>query len=96
MRTARVYLAGVVLGAALVGASWLYFYGTWQTIRVFDPRGEVVASTRVRSQPWWSVYAAFALALAGAGVSVWLLPGGRRLVSRFAARLAARLSAKRS
>lgn len=90
MRT--VYLAGVVLGATLVGAVWLYSYRTWQTIEVFDVRGEVVASTRVMSQPWWSVFAAVALALAGAGLSVWLLPGGRQIIRRFIARLAARWS----
>ncbi len=96
MRIARVYFAGVVIGAALVGATWLYSYETWTTIQVFDPRGDVVASTRVKSQPAWSVYAAVALALAGAGASVWLLPEGRRLVSRVTARLATRFFAKPS
>ena len=90
MRTTRVYFAGVVLGATLVGAAWLYTYQTWQTIQVFDPSGQAVASTRVRSQPWWAVYAAFGFALVGAGVSVWLLPEGRRFVNRVAARLAPR------
>jgi hypothetical protein len=93
MRTFSVYLAGVVLGATLVAAVWLYSYRTWQTIEVFDPRGQVVASTRVKSQPWWSVYTSLALALTGVGVSVCLLPSGRRKISRFLARVLARFSA---
>jgi hypothetical protein len=92
----RAYLAGVVLGATLVAAAWLYTYETWQTIEVFDRFGQVAASTRVRSQPWWSVYATLALAVAGAGFSVWLLPEGRRLIRRFVSRVAARFSAKPS
>lgn len=80
-RVRRVYLAGVVLGATLVAAAWLYTFREWHTIEVFDRRGQVVASTRVSAQPWWSVYAALALTLAGTGVSPWLLPEGRRLIS---------------
>jgi membrane protein YdbS with pleckstrin-like domain len=87
-------LAGVVLGATLVAAAWLYSYETWQTIEVFDRFGKVVASTRVRSQPWWSVYAALALAVAGTGFSVWLVPESRRLMRRSVSRLTARFSAK--
>ena len=64
-RRVRAYLAGVVLGATLVAAAWLYSYETWQTIEVFDRFGRVAASTRVKSQPWWSVYGALALAVAG-------------------------------
>ena len=96
MRTTRVYLAGVVLGATMVAAVWLYSYRTWQTVEVFDQRGQVVASTRVSAQPWWSVYATLALALAGAGVSLSLLPEGRGWIRRFVARLAARFSARPS
>ena len=89
-------MAGVLLGATLVAAAWLYSYETWQTIEVFDRFGKVVASTRVRSQPWWSVYTALALASAGTGLSVWLVPEGRRLVGRFVSRVTARFSAKPS
>jgi hypothetical protein len=88
----RVYFAGVVLGTTIVAAAWLYTYRAWQTIEVFDARDQVVASTRVSAQPWWSVYAALALTLAGIGVSLWLLPAGRSLISRIVARLAAGLS----
>lgn len=87
-------MAGVVLGATLIGAMWLYTYRTWQTIEVFDLRGEVLASTRVMSQPWWGMFAAVALALAGVGLSVWLLPDGRQIIRRFIARFAARWSPK--
>jgi membrane protein YdbS with pleckstrin-like domain len=85
-----------VLGATLVAAAWLYTYRAWHTIEVFDQRGQVEASTRVSAQPWWSVYAALALILAGAGVSLWLLPEGRRLIRRFGVRLAARFCANPS
>jgi hypothetical protein len=94
--TARVYFAGLVLGATLVAAVWLYSYETWHTIEVFDPRGQVVTSTRVSSQPWWGVYATVALTLAGTGISLWLLPEGRRLTRRCVARLATAFSAKPS
>jgi ABC-type sulfate transport system permease component len=83
----KVYLAGVVLGATLVAAAWLYSYQTWHTIEVFDQRGQVVASTRVSGQPWWSVYASLAVALVGIGVSAWLLPQGRVRFRRFVNRL---------
>jgi hypothetical protein len=89
-------LAGAVLGATLVAAVWLYSYETWHTIEVFDRSGRVAASTRVKSQPWWSVYGALALAVAGTGFSLWLVPEGRRLMSRFVSRLTARFSAKPS
>ena len=87
-------MAGVVLGATLVAAAWLYTYREWHTVATYDPRGQLVTSTRLRGQPWWSVYAALALTLAGTGVSLWLLPEGRRLISRFVARFSARLSAR--
>lgn len=79
-----------------MAALWLYSYRTWDTIQVFDPRGQVVASTRVRAQPWWSVYGTLALTVAGAGVSLWLLPEGRHLIRRFVARVVATFSAKPS
>lgn len=95
VRTARTYFAGVVFGATLAAAPWLYSYRVWDTFVTFDPRGQVDTATRVRLQPWWSAYGAVALILIGAGVSVWLLPEGRRLVGRFVARLSGAASAKR-
>jgi hypothetical protein len=83
----RVYLAGVVLGATFVAAAWLYTYETWQTIEVFDRHGQVVASTRVSSQPWWSVYSALALTAFGVGLSFSLLRDWqalRRVITRAA------------
>jgi hypothetical protein len=92
-----VYCAGVVLGATLVAAVWLYTYRVWESFITFDPQGRsIVAATRVRFQPWWSLYGAIALTLIGAGISLWLLPEGRRLIRRFVARLGAVFSAKPS
>jgi len=88
MRAARVYCAGVVLGATLAAAVWLYTYRGWEIIEHTDPTGrhQLLPSERVRLQPWWSVYATVALIFVGAGVSLWLLPERRRLIERFAAR----------
>ena len=80
MRSTRVYFAGVVLGATLVAAVWLYTDRAWQT----------------DLHPWWVVLGAYYLPLMGAGVSLWLLPGSRRLIERFFARFARAFSAKPS
>jgi hypothetical protein len=96
LRISRIYVAGVVLGATLVAAAWLYTYREWHTIATYDPQGQLVASTRVKAQPWWSVYAALATTLAGTGMSLWLLPEGQRLFKRLVARLTTAFSAKPS
>jgi hypothetical protein len=91
-----VYCAGVILGATLVAAVWLYTYRTWETTFIRD-RGVVIGElVQVKVHPWWAVLAAYTLPLIGAGVSLWLLPEGRRLIDRFFVRLAAVFSAKRS
>ncbi len=88
MRTLRVYSAGIVLGATLAAAVWLYTYRGWEIIEHTDPTGRIrlLPSERVRMQPWWGVYATVALIFVGAGVSLWLLPERRRLIERLAAR----------
>jgi len=87
VRTARVYGAGVVLGATLTAAVWLYTYRVWETVEYIDRGGNHFhPSEHVRTTPSWSVYATVALVFIGAGVSLWLLPEHRRLIQRFAAR----------
>jgi hypothetical protein len=86
----------MVLGAALVGAVWLYTYRERERIETFDSRGELVAATHVSAQPWWSVYAAVALTLAGTALSLCLLPEARRRIKRFVSRKATAISAKPS
>jgi hypothetical protein len=75
----------------------LYTYRAWEAklIRGQDDLvGEEAVQIRVR--PWWAVLGAYSLPLIGAGVSLWLLPEGRRLFERFVSRLAANFSAKPS
>jgi hypothetical protein len=87
VRTTRVYCAGVVLGATLAAAVWLYTYRVWDTVEYIDRTGyHFRPSEHVRTTPGWSVYATVALIFTGAAVSLWLLPGHRRLIQRFAAR----------
>jgi hypothetical protein len=93
---ARVYCAGVILGATSVAAVWLYTYRSWRyspNLLYVDENGQrhFRGYERLMVQPWWSVYAAVALVLIGTGVSLWLLPEGQRLVKRFAARFTTRL-----
>ena len=84
MRTTRVCSASVVFGATLAAAVWVYTYRVWNLVEYIDPLGRRFhASERVGTQPWWSVPATVALTLAGAGVSLWLLPERRRLIKRF-------------
>jgi len=96
MRTTRAYFAGAVLGATLVAAVWLYTYRTWETNLIRDHGVVVGELVQVKVHPWWAVLAAYTLPLVGAGVSLWLLPEGRRLIDRFFVRLAAVFSAKPS
>jgi hypothetical protein len=97
VRNARAYCAGVVLGATLVAAAWLYTYRAWEISSYTDRYAPFpVVETRVRVHPWWAVLGALCLPLIGAGVSLWLLPEGRRLIERFVARLAAVFSTRPS
>jgi hypothetical protein len=92
-----VYVAGVVLGATWVAAVWLWTYRTWETKLILGRHDLVVVDTvQVSVAPWWAVLGAYSLPLIGAGVSLWLLPEGRRLFERFVSRLGARFSAKPS
>jgi hypothetical protein len=86
MGAKRVYCAGVVLGATLAAAVWLYTYRVWSLIEYTDPTGRrhLLPSERVRMTPGWGVYATVALIFVGAGVSLWLLPNRRQLIERFA------------
>jgi hypothetical protein len=88
VRTLRVYCAGIVLGATLAAAVWLYTYRGWENIEHTDPTGRVqlLPPEHVRLTPWWGVYATVALIFVGAGVSLWLLPERRRLIERLATR----------
>lgn len=92
-----MYCAGVVLGATWVAAVWLWTYRAWET-RLILGRNDlvVVDAVQVSVAPWWAVLGAYGLPLIGAGVSLWLLPEGRRLFERFVSRLAAGFSAKPS
>jgi hypothetical protein len=89
----RVYIAGVVLGAALAAAFWLYTYDTWHLVEYIGHDGrQFHPSERVREQPWWRVPTTVAVALIGGVASVWLLPERRRILRRFAAHFAIRPS----
>lgn len=90
-----MYCAGVILGATVVASVWLFTYRAWEISLVRD-NGVPVDAVGVRIHPWWAVLGAYGLPLIGAGVSMWLLPEGRRLIERFIARLGAGFSAKRS
>jgi hypothetical protein len=96
VRTTRSYCAGVVLGATLVTTVWLYTYRAWDVSLIREEHGVLVDTVRLRVHPWWAVLGALILPLVGAGVSLWLLPEGRRLTERFFARLGAVFSAKPS
>ena len=92
-----MYVAGAVLGATLVASIWLYTYRTWE-VKVFRGAHDlvVVDAVQVEVRPWWAVLGAYSLPLIGAGVSLWLLPEGRRLFDRFVSRIGAAFSAKPS
>src|SRR6058998_3371944 len=82
--TVRIYGAGVVLGATLSAAVWLFTYRTWSVVEYIDRTGRRFhPSERARLQPWWGVPATIALLAIGVAVSVWLLPDRRRLIDRF-------------
>jgi len=83
VETARVYSAGVVSGATLVATVWLYTYRDWDTSSIRDHGVVVGYAVQPRVHPWWAVLGALILPFIGAGVSLWLLPGGRRLIDRF-------------
>ena len=81
----RVYVAGVVLGAALAAAVWLLTYRTWTLFQYIDrTHHRFHPSEHVRVTPWWSVPAAVGLLLAGAATSLAVLPGSRGIVRRLA------------
>ena len=83
VRTGRVFLAGVVVGASLAGVVWLYTYRAHELIRFIDARGiEYHDPRRVSVQPWWAGYAALALLVFAVGTAGWLLPHGVRTVKR--------------
>jgi hypothetical protein len=59
-------LAGVVVGASVSGAVWLYTYRDHDVIRFIDAKGAEYNDPRhVSVQPWWGVYAALALLAVG-------------------------------
>jgi hypothetical protein len=81
----RVYVAGVVLGVALAAGVWLLTYRTWTLFEYIDRQHHHFhPSERVRVQPWWSVPATVGVLLAGAAMSLALLPGSRGILRRLA------------
>jgi hypothetical protein len=81
----RIYGAGFVLGLSVAAAVWLLTYRVWTVFQYIGLDGRHFhSSEHVKVTPWWSVPAAVAVMLAGAEISLWLLPGGRGLVSRLA------------
>jgi hypothetical protein len=84
MRTARAFLAGVVVGASVCGAVWLYTYRAHDVIRFIDANGVEYNDTRhVSVQPWWGVYAALAVLAVAVAAAVRLLPDDLPQVKRF-------------
>jgi hypothetical protein len=68
-------LAGVVVGASVSGAVWLYTYRAHDLIRFIDANGVEYNDPRhVSVQPWWGVYAALALLAVAIATAVRLLP----------------------
>jgi uncharacterized sodium:solute symporter family permease YidK len=89
VRTARTFLAGSVVGIAIVGAVWLYTYRAHELVRFVDANGIEYHDPRsVSVQAWWSVYAALALLVVAAIAVVRLLPNGVTTVKRLARFLA--------
>jgi len=84
-----VYCAGVVLGATLAAAVWLYTYRVSTLVQYIEyigrTRRHFRPSERVMEQPWWGVPATVGLILIGASVSLWLLPQRRRVIERVGA-----------
>jgi hypothetical protein len=68
-------LAGVVVGASVSGAVWLYTYRGHDVIRFIDAKGAEYNDRRhVSVQPWWGVYAALTLLAVGLAAAFRLLP----------------------
>jgi hypothetical protein len=87
----RIFCAGVVLGATLFGAVWLYSYRVWNVVEFIGLDGRPFHDPeRVKVQPWWGPFGAVALAGAGATLTVWLLPSRRRIIRRVVKYFAAR------
>jgi len=77
VRTARVFIAGVVVGASVAAAVWLYTYQAHGLIRFIDKNGVEYNDPRpVSAQPWWAVYAALLLLALAVAAAVRLLPNG--------------------
>ena len=80
---ARVFCAGIAVGACTVGAIWLFTYEESRVVRFIDLNGnEFHAARIVHVQPWWSVFGAFALLLLGAAMAIALLPEVRGPLTR--------------
>jgi len=63
---------------------WLYTYRIHDVVRFIDSSGIEFRDPRgVSVQPWWSVYAALIILVAGAAAAVWLLPEGLPAVKGF-------------
>jgi hypothetical protein len=77
-------LAGVVVGASVCGAVWLYTYRNHDVIRFIDTNGVEYNDPRhVSVQPWWGVYAALALIAVAIATTVRLLPDDLPQLKRF-------------
>jgi hypothetical protein len=77
-------LAGVVVGASVCGAVWLYTYRAHDVIRFIDTNGVEYNDPRhVSVQPWWGVYAALALIVVAVAMAVRLVPDDLPQLKRF-------------
>jgi cytosine/uracil/thiamine/allantoin permease len=78
----RLWAAVTTLAAALGAAIWLYTYRVRDAVissgYIIDAGGRPFHPTELVSvQPWWSVYAAVAVALVGGIASLLILPEAR-------------------
>jgi hypothetical protein len=88
VRSARVFLAGVFVGASVAGAVWLYTYRAHEVIRFIDKNGIEYNDPRpVSVQPWWGVYAALGLLAVAVAVAIRLVPNGVPMMNRLSHRV---------
>jgi hypothetical protein len=81
-------LAGVLVGASVAGAVWLYTYQAHDVIRFIDKNGVEYNDPRpVSVQPWWGIYAALAVLAIAVAVAIRLAPNGVPTMNRLRHRI---------